>query len=462
MTRLARRLHALLAIETSLILAGALALGGLFAFGFYIRSLSNELQGTRTQLTAALAQMPFDNARAAGTFAASRLLQWGTELVFLDADSRVTVFRSHRADAAPTTDVRPRGDLSGDPEAPGAIGRSILGLATAFGLEPLHAHAGNLYVIVKANDAVLVASVRSFLVPLAVAIGIAIALGILISGALARQALRPLDDVTAALARFAAGDLTPHPIAADHRHELAALATAYNGAIAQMENAFTQRDRANASMRQFIADAGHQLRTPLTVVRGFIAVLRGHQPETESDREHILDTMNRQSQIMSALIHKLILLERWEVADSTADPEPIDVGILVADFATAIADAHPHRGVTIEAENGILCGVDPIELGYVVNNLLDNALRYANGRIAVVVRSDDGFAVVEVGDEGPGIAASDAVHVFDRFYRARRDVEGSGLGLAIAKAAVERARGTIALETAPGSGSRFIVRLPRC
>jgi signal transduction histidine kinase len=460
-TPLARRLYALGAVETSLILAGVIVAGALFAFGFYIRTLSNELAGTRTQLVRALGNVPFDDARAAGEFAASRLLQSNAELVFLDAASRVTVFRAHRADAAPTTDVRTRGDLSGDPETPGALSRSILGLATAFGLQPLHAHVGDLFVVVKANDAVLVANVRAVLAPLIAALAIAIVLGALISGTLTRQALRPLDDVTAALARFAAGDLTPQPIAADDRHGLASLAIAYNGAVAQMERAFAERDRANASMRQFIADAGHQLRTPLTVVRGFIDILRGHYTETQADRERILDTMNRQSQIMGALIHKLILLERWEVSDHEAPAEPIDVGILVSDLVTPIADAHPHRRIAIEAENGILCAMDPIELGYVVSNLLDNALNYATGRISVAVRSDGASAIVEVADEGPGIAPRDAARVFDRFYRARREVEGSGLGLAIAKAAVERARGAISLDTAPGAGARFTVRLPR-
>ena len=79
----------------------------------------------------------------------------------------------------------------------------------------------------------------------------------------------------------------------------------------------------------------------------------------------------------------------------------------------------------------------------------------------MAVRSDAASGIVEVADEGPGIAPRDAARVFDRFYRTRRDVEGSGLGLAIAKAAVERARGTISLDTAPGAGSRFTVRLPR-
>jgi two-component system, OmpR family, sensor kinase len=271
--------------------------------------------------------------------------------------------------------------------------------------------------------------------------------------------MRPLDDVTSALSRFASGDLTPHLIAADERQELGLLAAAYNGAIEQMERAFAARDRANASMRQFIADAGHQLRTPLTVVQGFIAILRRGGIDSPPEREHILDTMNDQSRIMGALIDKLILLERWEGVEAPATP--IDVGRLVADLVSPIADAHPERQFAISTESGVLAAIDPTELGYVVTNLADNAVKYGEGAIDVSVHARDSKAVIEVADHGPGIPSTDGARVFDRFYRGtQRDVAGSGLGLAIVKRAVERAHGTVVLESSP-AGSRFIVELPR-
>ncbi|HEV2642183.1 MAG TPA: HAMP domain-containing sensor histidine kinase, partial [Candidatus Elarobacter sp.] len=374
---------------------------------------------------------------------------------------RVTVYRKRRADAQPTITIRSRGDLSGGPRPTGALARVVLGLATAFGLQPLFAHVGNLYVIVRSNDGALVATVRSFLLPLAAALALAVACGYLIARALTGQALRPLDDVTSALQRFASGDLTPHTIAADERHELAPLAAAYNGAIDQMERAFAARDRANASMRLFIADAGHQLRTPLTVVQGFIAILRRGGFDSAPDRDRILDTMNDQSRIMGSLIDKLILLERWENPDAASRVGRIDVGTLVSDLVAPIADAHPERHFDISTQGGVLAAIDPTELGYVVNNLTDNAIKYGVGDIAVSVRSEDSRAVIEIADQGPGIPSTDAARVFDRFYRgARRDVPGSGLGLAIVKRAVERARGAVSLDTSP-NGSRFIVQLPR-
>jgi signal transduction histidine kinase len=461
MTRLARRMQALAAAEISLVLVAVIFTGALLGFGFYIRALSNELAGTMTQLRDTLAGKPLPDARAGGRFAASLLLGTGSEIIFLDATTRVTVFRTHRADPQPAIAVRSRGDLSGDPRSSGALARIVLGFATAFGLQPLYAHVGNLYIIVRSNDATLVATVSAFIIPLAIALLIAIACGVLIARALTGQALRPLDDVTGALQRFASGDLTPQPIASDERHELGTLTVAYNGAIAQMERAFAARDRANASMRQFIADAGHQLRTPLTVVQGFIAILRRGGFESVADRERILDTMNDQSRIMGSLIDKLILLERWESPEATPAASPIDVGTLVADLVMPIADANPDRRFAISTQSGILAAIDPTELGYVVTNLADNALKYGLGEIAVRVSAQDRAAVIEVSDQGPGIPSTDSARVFDRFYRgAQRDVSGSGLGLAIVKRAVERAQGTVSLDS-NSRGSRFVVKLPR-
>lgn len=460
-TRLGRRLQTLAAAEISLVLAIVILAGALIAFGAYIRSVSNELTGTLTQLQTSLARTSLPTAAAGGRFAATLLLGTQSEIVFLDATTRVTVYRLHRADPKPLVTVRSRGDNTGDPRTSGSFARIVVGLATAFGLQPLRARVGNVFMIVRSNDLALVSAARSFVLPLLIALVIVVVSGFLIARALTRQALRPLEDVTTALERFASGDLTPHTIAVDTRHELGSLAAAYNGAIDQLERAFAARDRANAGMRLFIADAGHQLRTPLTVVQGFIAILRRGGFENPDDRDHILDTMNDQSKIMASLIDKLILLERWENPQLAAPAVPIDVGTLVADLVAPIADAHPERRFDVSTQGGILAKIDPTELGYVVTNLADNAVKYGRGEIAVRVRSEDSVAVIEVADEGPGIPSTDAKRVFDRFYRgAQRDVPGSGLGLAIVKRAVERADGSIDLKTSP-NGSHFIVHLPR-
>jgi two-component system OmpR family sensor kinase len=274
------------------------------------------------------------------------------------------------------------------------------------------------------------------------------------------QMLQPLLAVTAALERFASGDLTPQPIGADPRKEFGRLAIAYNGAIEQMERAFAERERVNASMRQFIADAGHQLRTPLTVIRGFLGILLRGELRTPSDRDRILETMSGQTQIMASLIEKLMLLEQWE-SGSAGEAEPIDVGQLVSDVALPIAEANAGRELRIDAHPGPLAAIDPGDLTHAVTNLLDNAIKYSQGTINVGVYAENGSVGVDVVDEGPGIDPQAADHVFDRFYRGdNRDVPGSGLGLAIAKRAIERAGGTLTLRSNM-RGSRFTITLPR-
>ncbi|HEX3456517.1 MAG TPA: HAMP domain-containing sensor histidine kinase [Candidatus Baltobacteraceae bacterium] len=460
-SKLSRRIETLATIEIALVLAAIIIGGALLGFGAYIRTLSNEITGTMAQLQGAVARNALPNARAGGAFAGSLLLGSGSEIVFLDSNTRVTVYRMHRSDPRPAVKVRSRGDLSGDPVPSGALSQVILGMATAFGLASLRSHVGNLFVIVRANDATLVSTVQSFVVPLSLALVLAVACAVLVARALTRQALRPLEDVTGALQRFASGDLTPQWVTTESANELAPLATAYNGAVEQMERAFDARDRANTSMRQFIADAGHQLRTPLTVVQGFIAILRRGGFDSPPDRDRILDTMNDQSRIMGSLIDKLILLERWESPESAEKPAPIDVGTLVGDLVAPIVDANPDRNFSVKTQPGILAEIDPTELGYVVTNLADNAVKYGLGEIGISVRAENSTAVIEVADRGPGIPSTDVTRVFDRFYRgAQRDVSGSGLGLAIVKRAVERAHGTIAIDTGP-NGSRFIVQLPR-
>jgi signal transduction histidine kinase len=421
MIRLARRMHALAAAEISIVLVCVIGIGTLFAFGYYVRMLTGEIEATARQLAAALNQAPAPerDARAGAAFVSSRFVPSALEVVVLDAGARVSVYRSRRADARPIVAVRARGDLSGDPHAAGVMGRIILGLATAFGLGSAYAHAGNVYLVVKSNDAMLATTLQPFAVALLAAIVAAVASGFLLAGGLTRQWMRPLAE------------------------------------------AFAQRDRANASMRQFIADAGHQLRTPLTIVAGFIDILRRNDSGSPEERKRIFDTMYRQSRVMSSLIDKLILLERWERREDGSLPEPIDVGVLVSDLVMPIAESHPQRRITVASDDGLLAAIDPTELGYVVNNLVDNAVKYTAGDVAVCVAGDDSSVVVEVRDEGPGISPQDAPRVFDRFYRgSHRGVEGSGLGLAIAKRAVERARGSIAVETNP-KGSRFVVRFAR-
>ncbi|MGA3038203.1 MAG: HAMP domain-containing sensor histidine kinase [Vulcanimicrobiaceae bacterium] len=461
MPSIGRRLLVIATAEVAVILGALVVAFGIFAFSSYVGMVGADLRATMLQIHEEIPDGVSLSAVEMARSVANRYLRGDVLIVFVDGAQRVSLYRSSRPDTPPEMLTRQRGDFSGDPKPRGPLAQPVLGLAYAFGLQWERARIDSVDVIVRPNDIVLFSAVDRFILPLIVALIFALMVAYAIARILTTQMLRPLLAVTAALERFASGDLTPQPIGADPRQEFGRLAVAYNGAIEQMERAFAERERANASMRQFIADAGHQLRTPLTVIRGFLGILLRGELRLPSDRERILATMSNQTQIMGSLIEKLMLLEQWESVDSTV-ARPIDVAQLVSDVAAPIAEANADRLMRIEARPGPLAAIDPGDLTHAVTNLLDNALKYTHGTIDVGVRTENGRVAVDVADEGPGIDSQAAVHVFDRFYRGdNRDIPGSGLGLAIAKRAIERAGGTLTLESDPGTGSRFTITLPR-
>lgn len=463
MTRFSRRLVSLATVQIAVVFGVLIVALALFAFNAYITSLQGEADSTLAQLRGALhGDSVKRDIGIATQIAQSRYARADLVIVLLNPVHRVAIFRTRRSDPQATIIATKRSAASDDPRASGPLVAPVLGLATAFGLRSAHATVGNVGVVVKHNEIALVSTTTSFLLPIVLALVCAIVAAFLLARVLVQQMIRPLVAVQRALVRFASGDLAPQPISTDMRGELAPLALAYNGAIAQMEHAFAERDAANAAIRQFIADAGHQLRTPLTVIRGFIAILRKGDLRTPEDQARILETMNRQSLVMGSLIDKLMLLDRWERDAETAASEPIDVAQLVSDVALPLAEAQPARTVTVAAAPGPLAAIDPSDLGHAITNLVDNALKYTHGAVRVAVGSDEAAAIVEISDDGPGMPESEAAHVFDRFYRgARRDVDGSGLGLPIARRAIERAGGTLTVRTGPAAGSTFTIRLPR-
>jgi signal transduction histidine kinase len=457
----ARRLLFVTTLEIGGAFATLVIVGALLALNAYVSTVRADMTTTLDRVGAAIDSAAARDARLAGQRAAQRYPRTTVVVVLVDATRRVVVYQPPGRSARPTIDVRPRGTIGSEPQAQGIFARLVLGLVTAFGLTFVRDHVGAIDIIVHPNVATLVATVASYVPEFLVALAVALALAFALARTLTRQVLRPLVDVTNALERFASGDLTPQPIAADRREQLGSLAIAYNGAIAQMERAFAERERANAAMRQFIADAGHQLRTPLTVLRGFIAILRKGELRTPEDGRRILETMNRQSQIMGALIEKLMLLERWEDESDRGEMEPIDVGQLAGDVVAPIAEAQPARVVRVDPGHGELAAIDPSDFTHALANLVDNALKYTTGAVDVRVTQEGSRVVVTVADEGPGMTPAEVAHAFDRFFRGtRRDVDGSGLGLAIARRAIERAGGTLTLESAVATGSRVRISLP--
>jgi signal transduction histidine kinase len=224
---------------------------------------------------------------------------------------------------------------------------------------------------------------------------------------------------------------------------------------------------AHARQRRFVADASHEMRTPLASIRasaeGALAA-----PASEADLRRALGVVVDSADQLSRLTNDLLLLARADELPSDRRAPPVDLSVVVAETLDAFAVAHeglPRIRTTLGAD--LMVTADPDEIGRIVANLLDNAYRYGSGSARpprIVTRSVERDAVVEVGDDGPGIAAADLERVFEPFARLHADAgtpEGSGLGLAIARSLALRNGGELTVTSRPGRGSTFRLSLPR-
>ena len=297
----------------------------------------------------------------------------------------------------------------------------------------------------------------SFVAPIGL---IAVALAWLIGRNITRRAVAPLDEVTGALARIAEGDFQPELLSSGGG-DLMPLTSAYNDVAYRLNAATRERIENEARMRQFVADAGHELRTPLTVVMGYLDALQRGVVSDPAGIATVHGTMLEESRRMRALIEKLILLARLD-RQPPPSLEPVDVAEVARRAAAALAPIGGER-IDLHVPDTAIGSAERSELDEAIRTVLENALKYApESRVDLSVSSSDGTVAIVVADDGPGIAAADLPHVFDRFYRGegRYEVDGSGLGLSIAKRAVERCGGTATIESTLGAGTRVTLRVP--
>jgi two-component system OmpR family sensor kinase len=275
------------------------------------------------------------------------------------------------------------------------------------------------------------------------------------------QALGPLVLVTSELERFGSGDFSPRSLATSDREELGRLTLAFNRTVAQVTAAFAERERADAELRTLLADAGHALRTPLTVVGGFVEILDSASFENPEIRSRALRSMRSETQRMRALVEKLLSLARLEYADNR---HPIRVNVAQAtEFAIEEVRNIGAREIVLAGTQSAEIIADPAELHQAIVNLVENAVKYGAGHeVVVTVNDEHDDAVVRVHNRGPGIRQDERAHIFDRFYRGEntQNIAGSGLGLAIAARAAEQNAGSLLLERADPNDTIFALRFP--
>jgi OmpR-family two-component system manganese-sensing sensor histidine kinase len=226
-------------------------------------------------------------------------------------------------------------------------------------------------------------------------------------------------------------------------------------------------DEAHARQRRFVADASHEMRTPLASI---LSSAEGAlvTAETPTELRHALEVDVASARRLARITNDLLLLARSDELPSDRR-EPMDLSVVVVETVEAFAIGHPGLAPTrLSVRPDVRVLADPTEVGRIILNLVDNALRYGGGPRSSGARVTTGivdrWAVVEVADQGPGIATEDLERIFEPFYRVRPGpdtAEGSGLGLAIARSLAERNGGRLTVVSQPSTGSTFRLSLPR-
>lgn len=229
----------------------------------------------------------------------------------------------------------------------------------------------------------------------------------------------------------------------------------------------TELERANAMRRDFVANVSHEIRTPLTVLSGFVETMAG-LPLTEAERTRVLSLMAQQTDRMQTLVGDLLTLAHLEGSPRPGAEQWLDVrGLLQRALADAQALSGGRHRFECKAVEGVQIAASEPEMQSAIANLLTNAVRYtpAGGKIAMAwIWRSDGGGNVEVADDGVGIAREHIPRLTERFYRVdgsrSRETGGTGLGLSIVKHVMQRHGGEIDVQSEPGKGSVFRLRLP--
>jgi signal transduction histidine kinase len=287
---------------------------------------------------------------------------------------------------------------------------------------------------------------------------VAIVIALLLTFFLSRRILSPVKALTSAARRFGKGDFSRR---VDHKAkgELGELAHSFNTMAADLEH--TEQLRRN-----MVADVAHELRTPLSNLKGYLEAIRDGviKPDKNSIR-----SLNEEAAILSRLVNDLQELSLADAGKIKLNIHPEDISVLIKDTVTGMQAKAAARGLTLTADLPAalpVVNIDAQRIKQVLLNLVENALAHTKkgGRITVTAGQRDKMIYINVADTGEGITTKDLPLIFERFYRVdrsrNRKTGGSGLGLTIAKRLVEVHGGTIDVKSEPGQGSTFTFTVP--
>lgn len=302
---------------------------------------------------------------------------------------------------------------------------------------------------------------RQLLLLLAISNPVALLLASLGGLLLANKALKPVDRITRTVAAIGRGNLSERVDEPRTRDEIGRLAATFNEMLSKLEQAFARE-------RRFTADASHELKTPLAVLRGDIEVALRRE-RTSDEYRRVLASSLEEIARLTKLTDDLLTLARSDAGEVMLELEPVSLDRLASEAHNFLQPLAQSARVALDYSPSpapVVIEGDQKRLKQLFVNLLDNAIKYtpAGGRARLALNAEGETAIIEVSDTGRGIPSEAMPHVFERFYRQSDPgdgrVNGFGLGLAISKWIVDAHGGTIEVSSRPGSGSRFTIRLP--
>ncbi len=311
---------------------------------------------------------------------------------------------------------------------------------------------GGLAIVLLSNAAI--DSTLSTLLTTLIAVGVAVAAASALAGALlAGRALQPVERMRRQVDEIP-GDALDRRIAEGRPDELGRLAAAFNRLLARAQHATEQQQR-------FVADASHELRTPVTALQGHARIVvraaeRGDLDQTRESAQIMAETSGR----MARTLAELLMLADGD-AGGRQELEPVRLDLITAEACDELRAVHEDRRIDVELAETIVPG-DAGRLGELVRILVDNAVKYSPAAepVSVAVSTSEDGAELRVSDHGPGLSDDEYAHAFDRFFRgaAAQGVAGSGLGLAIARSITEQHGAALSLEPAPNGGTLAVAR----
>jgi signal transduction histidine kinase len=324
-------------------------------------------------------------------------------------------------------------------------------------------HGATFAVVVHVADSLdslnrTFAQTQQTIIVIIASAGIAV---VILSFVLAAQATGPIARLTAAIGQIGSEGLSQRIPGGERGDEIGELTRSFNDLLGRLQEAFARE-------RQFISDASHELKTPLTSINANAQLLLRWGDRDETIRRESLETIASESSMLAEMVNGMLTLAKADRGDEIPK-EPVSLSMVAQEAARGASGRAADKGLTLTVNApspSPLVEGDPHLIRQLVSNLIDNAIKFTNeGGVIVTVDGDARSAWIQVDDTGPGIPDDELANVFERFYRAdkarSRDVPGTGLGLAIVRSISRVHGGHVEAGRAAGGGARFCATFPR-